>query len=103
MIVKNGVTVIDLVVDSIELECFACPTIYKFYDTDNQEYMLRERYNTIYLFTVANGELDELIISGKYDESKDYYGIANIDGMYSWLLDNNIVLNKYYKNINILD
>ena len=104
MIVKNGVTVIDLVVDSIVLECFAYPTIYKFYDTDNQEYMLRMRSNTIYLFTVNNDKLDELIISGKYDENEDdYYGITDMDEMYSWLLDNKIVLNRYYKNINIFD
>lgn len=104
MIIKNGVTVIDLVVDSIVLESSAYPTIYKFYDTDGQEYMLRMRSNTIYLFTVNNDKLDELIISGKYDENEDdYYGIADMNEMYSWLLDNKIVLNRYYNNINIFD
>ena len=104
MIIKNGVTVIDLVVDSIVLESSACPTIYKFYDADSQEYMLRMRYNTIYLFTVNNDKLDELIISGRYDDNEDdYYGITDMDSMYSWLLDNKIVLNRYYKNINIFN
>lgn len=104
MIVKNGVTVIDLVVDSIVLESSAYPTIYKFYDTDNQEYMLRMRSNTIYLFTVNNDKLDELIISGKYDENEDdYYGITDMDDMYIWLLNNKIVLNRYYKSVNIFD
>ena len=104
MIIKNGITVIDLVVDSIVLESSAYPTIYKFYDTDNQEYMLRMRSNTIYLFTVTDGELNELIISGKYEEDEDKYnGITDMESMYSWLLDNEIVLNHYYKNINIFD
>lgn len=104
MIIKNGVTVIDLDVSSIELECSAYPTIYKFYDNAGQEYMLRMRSNTLYLFTVKDNQLEKLIISGEFDSNEDkYYGITNMDEMYFWLLENEIVLNRYYKDINVFD
>ncbi|WJJ58331.1 hypothetical protein 110_00167 [Staphylococcus phage 110] len=102
----EGIKIIDMVKDSIEYVSGACPSLYTFKDREGTKYMLRMRYNyiSVYEYNDDDDRLDDELIGGVYDsDDYGYLGMASFEGMYSWLLDHNFVLNGYIDKVDLLE